>query len=107
MDLLKLTPAPWFSHGKQLCQGTVFAATVIATFENEEDAKGSALARNAFDVMMRRGWSSKRHSDQKQWYVDTPTRIPPDGATTRHEHADPFTALVEADLWYVKNVEGK
>lgn len=76
----------------------------------------AALARNAFDVMMRRGWCALRDE-----YADDPsaawflyyhrtnflTREELRLETWRAEHGfpDPFTALVEAERWYKENVE--
>jgi hypothetical protein len=67
-----------------------------------------ALARNAFDVMMRRGWFPKRADISRKWFV---LRL---SDSFQHEELigtgcadDPFTALVEADEWYKENVEGR
>ena len=61
-----------------------------------DDDAFCTLARNAFDVMMRRGWKVYRRANGK-WAVDIPIRDPFDGGTILHEENDPFTALVEAD----------
>jgi len=57
------------------------------------------LARNAFDVMMRRGWSVRKDLDG-EWFCMESSR---DGLAIKAK--DPFTALVEADRWYKANVE--
>ena len=80
----------------------------------EANAQFICLARNAFDVMMRRGWSVRPNCDcfgkpLPGWKVE---KIEADGYTSNwvncelaFHHPDPFTALVEADKWYRKNVE--
>lgn len=112
MDLSKLTPAPWSSVAQMWGDSAVptgkfvlaHGKTPVAIFLNEADCDAAALARNAFDVMMRRGWHSRLLPDGRGWTVDV--------AQCRHYgdkgmFADPFTALVEADRWYAANVEGK
>lgn len=80
-------------------------------FTNDE-AEFVTLARNAFDVMLRRGWTARRLStgswivqDSNNQPLQEPHRRP--DLTDWFEAADPFTALVEADKWYRENVEGK
>jgi hypothetical protein len=104
MDLSKLTPAPW--HAVQDDIGWLVRC-------EWDDAEFIALARNAFDVMMRRGWVAVRSNSLKTnpWFVQDENReqlrvlgpedddgdetwLYPDWA------ADPFTALVEAHQWY-------
>ncbi len=118
LDLTKLTPAPWcVRHGE-------LDSSVFCGSENPLDAKcgfhlpGStdaafiALARNAFDVMMRRKFSPEKVGENE-------FSVLMDGETLgsmwigftdpytgkRLVWADPFTALVEADEWYRENVE--
>ncbi len=97
MDVTKLSPAPWFAYGKQLCSGNV-----LAEFESETDAIAAALARNALDVLLRRGdtFLLCRTDDGRCWMVDGPN-----GWITG-SWSNPFTALVEADKKYAANVEG-
>lgn len=102
MDVAKLIPAPWFSYGEQVCRGTPFDGSFIAEFEKRDDAFFVALARNAFDVMMRREWYPRKLTDGT-WRVSCASVLP-----TRliNMHWDcPFAALVEADKWYRENVE--
>ncbi len=67
----------------------------------DADAEFIALARNAFDVMLRRGWGVERVWDNDlrvyRWYIvtDAPRAL-------REGFADPFTALVKADEWMKK-----
>ncbi len=111
MDLSKLTPAPW----KADCESTAWVASKsdcalilcndpIHGGEAEENAAFIALARNAFDVMMRRecgiqklnrwvltcktGWL---YLAGRNWIAD--------------DLAIAYELLVEADKWYVANVE--
>jgi len=70
----------------------------------------AALACNAFGVMMRRKWHVEPNDDGTAWRVWSGDGVwwysrgemPP-----QIEWPDPFTALVEADKWYVENVESK
>jgi hypothetical protein len=111
--------AVWFAHGKQLLEGTVFDCVVVAAFERQSDAEFAARARNAFDVMVRRGWYAERFSLLGGGFA---WRIPMDVANDMvRQHGanacdfkswaslrkfdDPFAALVEADKWYRDNVE--
>lgn len=90
-------------------------ASVWAAREMDWDfAEFIAIARAAFDVMMRRGWNPMLNPcDEKTWRVDMN-----DGTCFAYGHEDefnegvnpadwpdPFTALVEADRWYRENVE--
>lgn len=67
------------------------------------------LARNAFDVMMRRGWYPVPFGKPVKWRVWHPNAgcrgfkgLPP---FDLGPWGDPFTALVESDKWYRENVE--
>ncbi len=102
MDLENLTPAPWRvsdCHGLCVVRDDPIADVVCELSVgqwtgNREDADFIALARNAFAVMMRRGWVPVR--GETTWYV-LATELPTDIA--HGDYADPFTALVEADKW--------
>ena len=80
--------------------------------DSKEDAEFIALARNAFDVMMRRGWgvSKARYAGEFGWVVWERRRIEAIGEGMALIHGkvydDPFTALVEADRWYRGHMEG-
>lgn len=92
IDLANLTPAPWISAPfKSDGSG--------GTWLDIADAHFIAIARNAFDVMMRRGWSVKCFQSGR-WYVDN-------GSEYLNSADDPFTALLEADAWYKANVEAE
>jgi hypothetical protein len=113
MDLEKLTPLPWEAgvgdnqtiwmtrHGLRCVLGDV-------AHGSQADADFIALARNAFDIMMMRGWSPERMGDT--WIVNDE-----DGRWFGYPHPydplmrwpDPFTALVEADAWFKANIEKK
>lgn len=125
IDLSKLAPAPWRG-----LSGMVIGGHVVATVDCEFYVMGPsaappcsaqvhidfiALARNAFDVVMRRGWSAKRLIDGRwvamTWAVDPhechAVILDSNGIEEWDVAArpDPFTALVEADAWYKANVE--
>jgi hypothetical protein len=122
LDLSKLTPAPWynerrFSNGCEIvpricCEKNAsrecgrIADLVGAPYLGYEstlvNAEFIALARNAFDVMVRRGWSIRKDKLGSRWHVPEAHR--PNYCAAGD---DPFTALVEADKWYKENVEGR
>lgn len=95
IDLSKLTPAPWTSTADN---GT-----------NAANAAFVALARNAFDVMMRRGWGvtpAYEKPPYDEFCVQDSADQQIRGLIAK-TWPDPFTALVEADKWYKENVESK
>jgi hypothetical protein len=67
----------------------------------ENDAAFLSLARNAFDVMMRRHWEPEQMLAEKgqPWGVDSAERQLPTRLVDMR-WPDPFTALVEADKWF-------
>jgi hypothetical protein len=114
MDLSKLTPAPWI-HDLPGCVGHVYpegGMRVIAVpgYPSKAqpidlaDAEFIALARNAFDVMARRGWGVVQRSSG--WFAAIPGSEPM-VEFRKMRFPDPFTALVESDKWYRENVEGE
>jgi hypothetical protein len=122
INLDKLTPAPWgFGNGSDdssddfFWAGGEWGAGSLVEFwrkdSSKEDWEGIkadgefiALARNAFEVMMRRKWRASY--DGGRWYVDLYKHCNILDPMTI-DAADPFTALVEADKWYRENVENK
>lgn len=118
----KLTPAPWTCRPS--CAGADWGFDVPeledadyrdSRFGNQADAEFIALARNAFDVMMRRGWGVASSPQDKLWFLHfqgDPEFAWRDERQLRdwsasHGAEDPFTALVEADRWYRQNVEAR
>ena len=111
-DLSKLSPAPWFlaQQGPMLSVCSE-GQPIIADMANylranyRDDAEFIALARNVFDIMVRRGW----------WVAPLEVVSPPrtiwfvvGGIGTRRFNAtDPFSALIAADKWYREHVECK
>lgn len=92
----KLTPSPRHECACQECCGV------------EGNDEFICLARNAFDVMMRRGWGVERFiapDGSFQWSVESNGVRNIVGGTTIWSNSDPFTALVEADKWYRENIE--
>jgi hypothetical protein len=115
MDLTRLTPAPWVAEGRWVSGRTPGCrpnGEIIARCESslgegywhETNAEFIALARNFFDVMMRRGWSVWPPANGIRWKVNAPTASM-DNWTFKNEFDDPLTALVEADRWYRENIE--
>ena len=126
MDLSKLTPAPWIVDvpGCVCHRFKEGGARTIAIPGNGynpwpqdvADAEFIALARNAFDVIMRRGWWAIKDIHDT-FFVKGPcekstlshlmTPHPKDDWGNPSRFPDPFTALVEADKWYRENVENQ
>lgn len=120
MDLSKLTPAPWEERGFRVWAADAIGPLYVATTKPApKDDMGEplvdrvngefiALARNAFDVMVRRGWGVVKCSESDQWVVSclASDAFERPGGLDHIYADDPFTALVEADKWYKANVEG-
>src|SRR3990167_1977561 len=136
IDPMKLSPAPWH-YDVRVGNVSVFAgapppeclthecprwvAQWTGTWGNgrwevderhQADLEFIALARNAFDVMLRRGWSPVASPlENEGWRVDMNdgTYFAYDADRNGAQHPaqwpDPFTALVEADAWWEANVE--
>lgn len=120
MDLDKLSPAPWQeSKGEGIMDGagdSVYEhnGRGSGTF-TETDLAFILLSRNAFDVMMRLGWSVHRFGGQSPtpWFavdenreqVSLPSQDEDGEEIWLYPKwaADPFTCLVEAHRWYLEN----
>ncbi len=119
MDIAKLEPAPWEvvrddqSGCRYIPHSSGFPMLVVDSDDGEHDIAAlefAALARNAFDVMMRRGWSLTRHPHLQTWSVTFrakgfETILAREKCGYVHNHLDPFTALVAADKWYKEHIE--
>jgi hypothetical protein len=141
IDLSKLTPAPWEAEHQypqsedqmyysvkdekdNVVFDTLNSDVTVLEFEYEENRRHwfdevgrtnmlfAALARNAFDVMMRRGWWAVPMAvpfDHSRWCVDSEEDLPwksKDGIIQEgFVWPDPYTALVEADKWYREHEE--
>lgn len=104
IDFTKLTPAPWEVLKDKESQTLFIPRPNGFPMLLEEDndpvpLEFAALARNAFDVMMRRRW-------QAEWWLAEGELFGVDSALTnlpeelqKMRWPDPFTALVEADRW--------
>lgn len=114
IDLNSLSPAPWFAKGEGMCCG-VYQGTpekqghpIDLDDPTWADAQFIALARNAFDVMMRRGWRPVPFFPEKGWDRWT---VEGSGAIRINDvpmcWPDPYTALVEADRLYAELIEGR
>ena len=107
MDLTELTPAPWTANGCNI-QGPSYRDMEIYDEggHNETDAAFIALARNAFDVIMRRGWTvAKRNYPHDGWSIN-PVEENDTAKELYKVFDDPFTALVESDKWYSQMIDG-
>lgn len=121
-DSSKLAPAPWISWrlqqpisagGKEV--GNIatesgwspLVAGDHCVYLDPDFAEFAALARNAWDVMMRRGWTVMQRFSDKWIVCSAKTGFKPSELTDwrQQEWPDPFTPLVEADRWYRENVE--
>ena len=67
---------------------------------------GDETARQAFEVMMRRGWYAYPASivDQNSWSVAGMSTAD-ERAFGKHIHTDPFTALVEAERFVLMSAK--
>lgn len=115
-DPSKLTTAPWIVHdnGENYWCGPPSNPLLEAAHDDRGRVavEFAALARNAFDVMMRRGWGVRltdvcpiagKIDLQWQAIVMCPGSVV--GINSMIYASDPFTALVEADRWYKENME--
>lgn len=120
LDLSKLTPAPWELVLQDWQPPQLLAADKMSgligtghTESAEAMLQFAALARNAFDVKVRRGWSEIRIDGlwmavddrgrpiDDTWLVQHPDRTP----TMQRFWPYPYISLVEANKWYRENVE--
>lgn len=123
MDLTKLAPAPWAvtltpapMDSLQIARPDGYPMLLPADDDHPADLAAlefAALARNAFDIMLRRGWSALKSPASDKWRVDTDDgcyfawgREEEEGVEPA-EWPDPFSALVAADEWYRAHVEAK
>lgn len=114
MNLEKLSPAPWkmdvgaiqtdpydTPYDWYFARGPIIKGKIAK--EGKEaantDAEFIALARNAFEVMMKREWHAEKTNDGWEVIGSGHAEI------IDSRHPDPFTAIVEADKWYRENVE--
>lgn len=98
-------PAPWHANECQNGWTADNGAGVPMLVGGKDAIEAAVLAHNAFDVMTRRGWHPERW--EHGWVVRlSPTRVHSKNSLGIG-FDDPFTALVEADKWYVENTENK
>lgn len=118
IDLAKLTPSPWHSGHNDMpdpefivCESSNGSAAV-GWFRRADDAGLCALARRVLDIQMRRGWTAHRQEDGRffvdgedhgnggydanDWNTGTFQKW-----CDRNTFADPFTAIDEAEKFYV------
>ncbi len=106
IDLSNLSASPWEALPLNSEQWIVqYPDGEDVSLLDETHAAFIAIARNAFDIMMRRGWYPYPFLDG-YWGIDArPASIPEELAT--QQWPDPYTAIVEADKWFRENVENK
>ncbi len=125
IDLTRLTPAPWlhFPERRTIASphhGYLASCESLPGNINRDNTNAAfiTLARNAFDVRLRRWWYSRfRKAD---WYGPAAFYVyDQEGYEVRRKQSgtaqladptyfysdDPDTCLVEADAWYRENVE--
>lgn len=95
-DLSKLTPAPWVTAPFKTDRESG------CTYLDLTDAIFIALARNAFDVMQRRGWGVSR-LENGRWVIENPDRRGWVFINDRNwifaTLIEAYEGLVEADKW--------
>lgn len=98
-DPTRLTPAPWKHEGGLVvdCVGFPILLPEKDSADQADDLTFAALARNAFDVMLRRGWTAYPVLDG--WCVLDRSKTVLWANNEPYNAADPFSALVEADRW--------
>lgn len=113
IDLSKLTPAPWIVRetDRSWCAGPDGCPVLLAEMDNDAGRAAVsfvALARNAFDVMMRRGWGVVKLETGK-WVLEDTARKGWLYLNGQNWFADdPYEAakqMIDADRWYCENVE--
>ena len=108
MNLEKLTPEPWvcLDCGPVNIERPKRKPILV---HEVDDAEFICLARRAFGVMMRRGWTAHRGNPEglhdKDWNVVDREGKPLWQGDVIAWFPDPFTALCAAEDWYVANVE--
>jgi len=75
------------------------------SFLPSEVAEAFVLARNAFDVMMRRGWGVSQFPDDTWMAIEDRDGSIIEIKRNIKGYGDPFQALVEADKWYKEKIE--
>lgn len=105
-DLLQRLPAaPWYIDP----EGALRDATKEMVHGTPDVLEFAVLARNALEVMQRRGWWPMPYKGQ--WYaamdsgddISIPVQRKPNWPAPLDEsgclYSDPFTALIKADRW--------
>ena len=125
--MTELIPAPWSVNYDEDSGCTCVAGPnrfpiLLAEMDSSDSgavclaaAHFAALARNAYDIQIRRGWTANK-SDQG-WWVDASYDGSDDGDNWHpdsfQEWLDgrfwdcPLKAMVEADKWHRENCEAK
>ena len=109
MDLAKVTPGDWHlgmggSHWLILDNQIVIDSEGrVGSCWKKDDAEFVALSKRAFNVMERRHFEPEWRGNG--WGVDCADFQLPEPLYSQMMWPDPYTALVEAEKWYIQNVE--
>lgn len=104
LDIDKLSPAPWNVSNRPWVNepDEIIVDNNENTVESHNDLVMCAMARNFLDIVMRRGWGVVKF--QSGWAIAFPSMDVPN--RLRHMRwYDPFTAVQEAEKWWVANME--
>jgi len=103
IDMGKLTPAPWEAVCGSWGNGGVYPYVSNIHHDIYKDAETDlafiVLARAAFDVMMRRGWSPVKATGCRWILIENELNPYIDAGELVTAQDDPFTCLVAADAW--------
>ena len=121
IDLSKLSPSPWyftpstndnletFVFNEKDEDVPVLSPILINGDTCDANWDFIVMARQAFDVMMRREWYALPNIWSKKWTVLSSFGVPiihGNSDSVLFSSADPFSCLVEADEWFT-NEESK
>ena len=103
INFKELTPAPWTAEGREVVGPTREDMVIYDEGgHGTADAQFIALARNAFDVMMRREWTESRDPAGNWFPVEavSPHYYPLGLMSWVHKpFRHPYLSLVEADAY--------
>jgi len=106
LDVKKLSPAPW-TYSNDGSHGQFFVGqTEDDVLCSDVDCDFVILARDAFEIMRRHGWSAQIDQYPCGWRWHAVDRL---GNDIMHEDnstdiwADPFTAIAEAKKWHMQH----
>lgn len=108
IDLSKLTPLPLFlGHAGSAAlildnEISTDSEGRVASFSNPVEAEWHIVARRVLDIQMRRGWYAyPTLSNHSEWSVAGMDIVDERAFRRLGDHPDPFTAIDEAEKFYV------